>query len=194
MPSRSLRTDLARCCPSVLALSVRHSVPKQVEPVTDVLGRIRRCQRSTCVTAVLPAPRRGWENSFCEGFLPLEFLPSNGWNDSKSAVNRQSPRPPELARKVRPPAPKTQIPRRVCRHGSESYQISLAIILRKISWMNFFSPPKNRRSHGASRPSVLSFSSSSLIVQARSALRENKDWQCRPNQATDQVRGQTCLS
>ena len=122
------------------------------------------------------------------------IFPSNSWNDSTNGGGASMARPPKLARKVRPPAPKTQNPRRVCRHGSESHQISLAFILRKISWMNFFSPPKNRRSHGASRPSVLSFSSSGLIVQARSALRESRDWQCRPNQATDQARGQTCLS
>ena len=61
-------------------------------PVTDVLGRIRRCQRSTCVDAVLPAhhssdllrklgfasvdTRRGKKNQYTRGF------PSNSWNDS----------------------------------------------------------------------------------------------------------------
>ena len=28
-------------------------------PVTDAIGRIRRCQRSTCVAAALPVPMRG---------------------------------------------------------------------------------------------------------------------------------------
>lgn len=31
-------------------------------PVADDVGLIRRCQRSTCVAAAIPAPRRGKEN------------------------------------------------------------------------------------------------------------------------------------
>ena len=56
-----------------------------------------------------------------------------------------------------------------CKSCVEFRQISFTFMRRKMSWINFFSPPKNRRSQGASRPSVLSFISSSLIVQARSA-------------------------
>ena len=56
-----------------------------------------------------------------------------------------------------------------CKSCVEFRQISFTFMRRNMSWINFFSPPKNRRSQGASRPSVLSFISSSLIVQARSA-------------------------
>ena len=42
-------------------------------PVTDAIGRIRRCQRSTCVDAVLPAPRRGKKNQYPRDF-PLKNL------------------------------------------------------------------------------------------------------------------------
>ena len=38
-------------------------------PVTDAIGRIRRCQRSTCVDAVLTAPRRGKRN-YARDFSP----------------------------------------------------------------------------------------------------------------------------
>ena len=44
-----------------------------LSPVTDVIGRIRRYQRSTCVTAALPAPRRGRENRHARE-SPLERL------------------------------------------------------------------------------------------------------------------------
>ena len=37
---------------------------RPTSPVADALGLTRRCQRSTCVTAVLPAPMRGRKNSF----------------------------------------------------------------------------------------------------------------------------------
>ena len=42
-------------------------------PMTDAVGRIRRCQRSTCVTAALPAPMRGKKIDM-RGNLPLKQL------------------------------------------------------------------------------------------------------------------------
>ena len=42
----------------------------------DDVGRIRRCQRSTCVAAALPAPRRGKEINMRGNH------PSISWNDS----------------------------------------------------------------------------------------------------------------
>ena len=47
-----------RFCPSPLARGVGHLAPTQVGPVADDVGLIRRCQRSTCVAAALPAPIR----------------------------------------------------------------------------------------------------------------------------------------
>ena len=68
-------------------------VTSAFSPVTDAIGRIRRCQRSTCVAAALPAPMRGKEKSICEGITPrtVEMIPH-------PPPLRQSPRPPKLAR------------------------------------------------------------------------------------------------
>ena len=69
-------------------------------PVTDAIGRIRRCQRSTCVTAVLPVPIRGTK-SISEGFPPQTV----GMIAQTAAV-RQLPRPRELAHDVGHSVPK----------------------------------------------------------------------------------------
>ena len=42
-------------------------------PVTDDIGLTRRCQRSTCVAAALPAPRRGRENQAEKNFTPRDL-------------------------------------------------------------------------------------------------------------------------
>ena len=69
LPGRSLRTDLARFSASAHGTTARRRRYANFSPVTDVLGRIRRCQRSTCVTAVLPAPKRGNRN-YARDFSP----------------------------------------------------------------------------------------------------------------------------
>ena len=43
-------------------------------PVTDAIGRIRRCQRSTCVTAAIPAPRQGMETQEQRSLSRLEVV------------------------------------------------------------------------------------------------------------------------
>ena len=43
-----------------------------LSPVADAVGRIRRCQRSTCVTAALPAPRREWKIHFVDDLRPMK--------------------------------------------------------------------------------------------------------------------------
>ena len=58
LPGRSLRTDLARFLASANDNFGQTKIVIRFSPVTDAIGRIRRCQRSTCVTAALPAPRR----------------------------------------------------------------------------------------------------------------------------------------
>ena len=62
-------------------------------PVTDAIGLIRRCQRSTCVAAALPAPKWRKEKSIYEGITPrtVEMIPH-------PPPPRQWPRPPKLAR------------------------------------------------------------------------------------------------
>ena len=76
-------------------------------PVADDVGLIRRCQRSTCVAAVLPAPMRGKENhaiadstqwgskwtnftprrsrSACSAKKPLKYASSEGYS---AAISR----------------------------------------------------------------------------------------------------------
>ena len=62
-------------------------------PVTDDVGLIRRCQRSPCVAAALPAPKWRKEKSIYEGITPrtVEMIPH-------PPPPRQWPRPPKLAR------------------------------------------------------------------------------------------------
>ena len=63
-------------------------------PVTDAIGLIRRCQRSTCFAAALPAPMRGKEKSICEGITPrtVEMIEAScitvGLFDTDSDVKR----------------------------------------------------------------------------------------------------------
>ena len=68
-----------------------------LSPVTDAIGRIRRCQRSTCGTAALPAPRRRRKINMQGNH------PSNAWNDSKTAVLRQLPRQAITLKRLSPP-------------------------------------------------------------------------------------------
>ena len=81
--------------PAVLARGVGHLAPTQVSPVTDAIGRIRRCQRSTCVAAALPEPKWRKEKSIYEGITPrtVEMIPH-------PPPPRQSPRSAKLARAV----------------------------------------------------------------------------------------------
>ena len=58
LPGRSLRTNLARFLAPVHGATARRRRYANFSPVTDAVGHIRRCQRSTCVAAALPAPRR----------------------------------------------------------------------------------------------------------------------------------------
>ena len=68
-------------------------VTSAFSPVTDDVGLIRRCQRSTCVAAALPAPKWRKEKSIYEGITPrtVEMIPH-------PPPPRQWPRPPKLAR------------------------------------------------------------------------------------------------
>ena len=68
-------------------------VTSAFSPVTDDVGLIRRCQRSPCVAAALPAPKWRKEKSICEGITPrtVEMIPH-------PPPPRQWPRPPKLAR------------------------------------------------------------------------------------------------
>ena len=79
LPGRSLRTDLARFLASSNDTFGQTKIVIHLSPVTDAIGRIRRCQRSTCVTATLPMPRRGKKNQYTRDF------PSNSWNDSTNS-------------------------------------------------------------------------------------------------------------
>ena len=71
----------ARFLTSVHGTTARRRRYANFSSMTDAVGRIRRYQRSTCVTAALPAPKRGRKK---------DFSPSNSWNDSKTAVLRQT--------------------------------------------------------------------------------------------------------
>ena len=78
-PSASGR--VARFCPSPLARGVGHLAPTLVGPVADDVGLIRRCQRSTCVAAALPAPMRGKKTNYTSALRVLTksliFSPSS---------------------------------------------------------------------------------------------------------------------
>ena len=73
LAGRSLRTDLARFSASANDNFGQTVFVIRFSPVTDAVGRIRRYQRSTCVTAALPAPKRGRENRHARE-SPLEQL------------------------------------------------------------------------------------------------------------------------
>ena len=82
----------------VLGLGFRFS------PVTDAIGRIRRCQRSICVTASLPVPRQGKEKFILRRISPRTLGMIAKRRFCVNCRDRQ----------------KTQIPHRVCKHGAES--------------------------------------------------------------------------
>ena len=52
---------IAKLCAS---LTSGEDTASPFRPVADDAGLTRRCQRSTCVTAALPAPRRGWKINY----------------------------------------------------------------------------------------------------------------------------------
>ena len=87
LPGQSLRTDLARFSASANDNFGQTKIVIHLSPVTDVLGRIRRCQRSTCVTAALPAPKRGKRN------YARDFSPRMVGMIAQTAAVRQWPRP-----------------------------------------------------------------------------------------------------
>ena len=113
LPGQSLRTDLARFSASVQGTTARRRRYANFSPVTDVLGRTRRCQRSTCVDAVLPAPRRGKRN-YARDFSPRTVgMIANRRFCVNGATDRTGTR-------CRTLCAKTQIPRRVRKHGTGS--------------------------------------------------------------------------
>ena len=113
LPGRSLRTDLARFSASANDNFGQTTFVIRFSPVTDAIGRIRRCQRSTCVTAALPAPKRGKRN-YARDFSPRTVgMIAN----RRFCVNGA---PAQTGTRCRTLSAKTQIPRRVCKHGTES--------------------------------------------------------------------------